>query len=239
MERRDVNPGLGERILKEVIATPALKEVFLLQIKDIRPETASGLVKTLLWGDPGVSMSLFGALPDAANWLLEFLLELGRQLNGLPEPLLRDILGRIGAGIDRERLGELPQIYGKLLRRLLLGEGRPPEEVRDAVVSALNRALAALERSTAQLEANREEMARTLRRAWKELDTTSLARTARRMASLLAAAARPERGEGEGKGAAKAAKLAAGAAAGLLALRFIMKRTREKRKTRKRRWFIC
>ncbi|WP_287152898.1 hypothetical protein [Candidatus Solincola tengchongensis] len=239
MENQEVTPGLGERIIKEIIATPALKEVFLLQIKDIRPETASGVVKTLLWGDPGISMSLFGALPDAANWLLEFLLELGRQLNGLPEPLLKDILGRIGAGIDRERLGELPQVYGRLLRRLLLGEGRPPEEVRDAVVSALNRALAAIELSTAQLEANREEIARTLRRAWKELDTASLARTMRRVASLLAAAARPERGEGEEKGVAGAVKLAAGAAAGLLAMRFIMKRTREKRKTRKGIRFIC
>jgi hypothetical protein len=126
MERQEANAGLGERILKEIIATPALKEVFLLQIKDIRPESASGLVKTLLWGDPGISMSLFGALPDAANWLLEFLLELGRQLNGLPEPLLRDILGRIGSGIDRERLGELPQVYGKLIRRLVVGEGGRP-----------------------------------------------------------------------------------------------------------------
>lgn len=218
-----MTPGLAERVLKEIIATPALKEVFLLQIKDIKPETASGLAKTLLWGDPGISMSLFGALPDAANWLLEFLLELGRQLNGLPEPLLKDILGRIGAGIDRERLGELPQVYGKLVRRLVVGEGRPPEEVRDAVVSALNRALEALDRSTARLEEKRGEIARTLRQAWKEMDTASLARTARRLASLAAAAARPEGEKGEGKGAGKALKLAAGALAVLLALRFLKK----------------
>ncbi len=105
-ERQETVPGLGERLLREILDTPALKEVILLQMKDIRPEAASGLVKTLLWGDPGISMSLFGTLPQAANWLLEFLLELGRQLNGLPEPLLKDILGRIGAGIDRERARE-------------------------------------------------------------------------------------------------------------------------------------
>lgn len=223
MERQEVSPGLGERILKEIIATPALKEVFLLQIKDIKPETASGLVKTLLWGDPGVSMSLFGALPDAVNWLLEFLLELGRQLNGLPEPLLKDILGRIGAGIDRDRLGELPEVYGKLLRRILLGEGKPPEEVRDAVVSALNRALEALDRSTSRLEANREEIARTVRRAWKEMDKDALARTARRLASLLAAAARPEKEREAGKGAATPLKMVAGALAALFALRLLKK----------------
>jgi len=230
VEHQEVSPGIGERILKEIIATPALKEVFLLQIKDIKPETASGLVKTLLWGDPGISMSLFGALPDAVNWLLEFLLELGRQLNGLPEPLLKDILSRIGAGIDRERLGEFPKEYGKLVRRLLVGEGKPPEEVRDAVVSALNRALEALDRSTSRLEANREEIARTVRRAWKEMDKDALARTARRLASLAAAAARPERREGEARGAPGAAKLAAVALAALVALRFLRKGLKRKRK---------
>ncbi len=235
MERQDTGSGLGERILKEIIATPALKEVFLLQIKDIKPDTASGLVKTLLWGDPGISMSLFGALPEAINWLLEFLLELGRQLNGLPEPLLKDILSRIGTGIDRERLADIPKEYGKLLRRLVVGEGRPPEEVRDAAVSALNRVLETLDRSSARLEANREEIAQTLRRAWKELDTASLSRAARRLASLAAAVARPERKEGEAKGAAVAVKLFATAMAGLLVLRFLGKRIKGRRKSRKLR----
>lgn len=241
MERQEASPGLGERILKEIITTPALKEVFLLQIKDIKPETASGVVKTLLWGDPGVSMSLFGALPDAVNWLLEFLLELGRQLNGLPEPLLKDILGRIGAGIDRDRLGEFPEVYGKLLRRILLGEGRPPEEVRDMVVNALNRAFESLERATARLETDREEIARALRRAWKELDTASLARAARRLASLLAAAARPEREKEAKKEMATPLKVVAGTLAALLGLRFLKKGlARKKRgkaiKIHKRGW---
>ncbi len=98
MEDSIFTPGLTERLMKEIIETPALKEIILLQMKDVKAETAPGVVKTLLWGDPGISMSLFGAAPDAINWLLELLLELGRQLNGIPEPLLKDILGRIGAG---------------------------------------------------------------------------------------------------------------------------------------------
>ncbi|MGC9336261.1 MAG: hypothetical protein ACP5JJ_19130, partial [Anaerolineae bacterium] len=113
MEDNSFTPGLTERLVKEIIDTPALKEIILLQMKDIRPEAAPGVVKTLLWGDPGVSLSAFGAAPDAVNWLLELLLEVGRQLNGLPEPLLKDILGRVGSGVERERLEELPRVYGE------------------------------------------------------------------------------------------------------------------------------
>lgn len=230
MDQSQVNPGLGERLLREIIATPALKEVILLQMKDIKPETASGLVKTLLWGDPGISMSLFGALPDAVNWLLELLLELGRQLNGLPEPLLKDILGRIGSGIDRDRLAQFPEIYGKLLRRLVVGEGRPPEEVRDAVVTAINRTIAVLDRATSRLEENRKEIARALHRAWKEMDTSALARSARCLAALAAAAARPERGEEKTKKPGGAWKVAAGALAVLLVVRILGKAMRRTKK---------
>jgi len=157
-----VTPGLSERILKEVMATPALKELVILQMKDIKPDTAPGVVKMLLWGDPGISMSLFGALPEAVNWLLELLLELGRQLNGLPEPLLKDILGQVGGGIDGERLKQFPEIYGQLIRRILIGEGKTPEETRAAVTSALNAALAGLDALTVKLEDNRADGYRPL-----------------------------------------------------------------------------
>ena len=211
-----VNPGLGERLLKEIIATPALKEVILLQMKGIRPEAASGLAKTLLWGDPGISMSLFGTLPDVVNWLLELLLEFGRQLNDLPEPLLKDILGRIGASIDRERLSRFPEVYGALLRRLAVGEDRTPEEVREAVVATLNRLFAALDRATERLEENRADIARTLSLSRGEADTAALARSLRRIAALALAAARPPRERQEGAARRTAAGIAAAAAALLL-----------------------
>ncbi len=220
-----VNPGLSERILREVIATPALKELILLQMKDIKAETAPGVVKTFLWGDPGISMSLFGALPDAVNWLLELLLELGRQLNGLPEPLLKDILGQMGSGIGTERLKRLPEVYGQLARRLLIGEGKAPEEARAAVIAALNAALAGLDRATARLEENRTEIARSLAQGIKEIDMAPLARSLRRVGLLALAAARPPREKGGGK-APKAALAVAGGIAGLVALRVVVKRVR-------------
>jgi len=216
--------GLGERVLREIIATPALKEIILLQMKDIKAETAPGLVKTLLWGDPGISMSIFGALPDAVNWLLELLLEVGRQLNGLPEPLLKDILGQVGGGIDGERLRRLLEVYGQVARRLAVGEAASPEEARAAAIDAVNAAIGRLEALTAGLEARREEVARTLTSIWKELDTAALARSLRHLGAVAAAAARPE-GKKRGR-AARGLVAAAGIAAALLVLRAAARRLR-------------
>jgi len=224
MQEKNVAPGLSERIAREIIATPALKELILMQMKDIDARTAPGLVKTLLWGDPGISMSFFGALPDAVNWLLELLLELGRQLNGLPEPLLRDMLGQVGAGIDGERLKQLPETYGLLLRRLVIGEGKTPEETRAAVIAAVNSLLQGLDRLTLEFEPRRKEIASSLSRDLGELDTAALARSLRRVGLLAVAAAR-----GPGKKTAGKAPVAAtviGGAAAFLVLRKVLKRVR-------------
>ncbi len=224
MQDQKVTPGLLERLSREVIATPALKEAILLLMKGIDARTAPGLVKTLLWGDPAISMSLFGALPDAVNWLFELLLELGRQLNSLPEPLLKDMLGQVGAGIDEERLKQLPEVYGRLARRLVIGEGKSPEETRAAVIDAANLLLAGLDRMTLTLESRRKEIAASLSRGLRELDTAALTRSLRRGGLLVLAAVR-----GPGKKAGSKAPIAAAAAGGgaaLLLLLLVIRRLR-------------
>lgn len=224
--REQAPMGLGERVLREIIATPALKEIILLQMKDIKADAAPGLVKTLLWGDPGISMSIFGALPDAVNWLLELLLELGRQLNGLPEPLLKDILGQVGGGIDDERLRQLPEVFGQLARRLLIGDGASPEDVRSAAVKAANAAIGRLDEVTAELDARREEMGKGLAAIWKELDKEALARSLRRLGSIAAAAARAG-GEEKRRGGGHKFLPLAGAVAAIFVLRAAVKKARE------------
>ena len=226
MDGKNAAPGLSERILKEIIATPALKELILLQMKDIAPETAPGLIRTLLWGDPGISMSLFGALPDMVNWLLELLLELGRQLNGLPEPLLKDILAQVGGGIETDKLKEFPGVYGQLARRLLIGEGKTPEETRAAVIAAINAALAGLDQLTAQLDARRSDIARSLSQGMREIDKAPLVRSLQRVGQLAAAAVRPPKGQGGGSKAPKVAAAVAGTLAALVALRLVVKKIR-------------
>lgn len=222
--------GLYERLLREVLRTPPMKELILLQLKDIDPDSAPGLVSTLLWEDPGVSLSLIGALPDFVNWLVEFLLELGRQFGGLPEPLLKDFLGGIGSGLDQERLKQLPEVYGPLLRRILIGEDKTPDEVRATIISALNSALAAADRLTLNLEDNREEIARHLAQGWRELDKTALRGNLRRIGVLAVAAARPP-GEKAGGKAPKAVLAVVGGIAALLGLRAAARRIRSPKRS--------
>jgi hypothetical protein len=187
MEEKYLTPeatqGLSERLMREIMRTPAMKELVLLQLKDIKPETAPGLVRTMLWEDPGVSLSLFGALPDTVNWLLEFLLELGRQFNGLPEPLLRDFLGRIGEGIDLERLKELPAVYGQLMGRLLADE-EAAGEAQALVTQIVNAALDGADQLTARMDENRTEIARSIAAALDETDTAPMGRIFDRMVKL-------------------------------------------------------
>ena len=43
MQDKNVAPGLSERILKEIIATPALKELILLRMKDIKAQAPKAI----------------------------------------------------------------------------------------------------------------------------------------------------------------------------------------------------
>ncbi|MDY6795563.1 MAG: hypothetical protein SWK76_09855 [Actinomycetota bacterium] len=176
--------GLSERVMREVLRTPALKELILLQLKDIDADAAPGLARTLLWEDPGVSLSLFGALPDAVNWLLEFLLEMGKQFNGLPEPLLRDFLGRLGEGIDQERLKELPAVYGQLLGRLLVDDAETASQALALAIQAVNAAVAGADQLISKLDENRENIARSMAAVVDALDPGALGRIFNRMVRL-------------------------------------------------------
>lgn len=146
MEEKNRTPepshGLTENLLREVLRTPPLKELILLQMKGIDPDNASGLVRAMMWEDPDVSLSLFGSVSDMVNWLLEFLLELGRQIGDLPEPLLEEILGIIGGEIDRERLREIREVYARLILHLALGENPPDELNAESLGRVLGRLLA-------------------------------------------------------------------------------------------------
>ena len=176
--------GLSERVLAEGLRTPVLKELIILMMKDIDADTAPGLVKTVLWGEAGVSLSLFGAVPDMVNWLLEFLLETGRQLDGIPGPLLKEFLVQVGSGIDSERLRQFPGVYGDLAKRLLIGDGGQAGEAGAMVAKAVNAALDGIDQFTLSLDENREQIASTVAGSLDEPDTVSLGRILNRLLLL-------------------------------------------------------
>lgn len=184
-DRRALDRSLAERLFRELLRTPPLKEALLLYMKDINPKTAPGLAKAVLWEDPALFMSLFGALPDAVNWLLEFLAELGGQLGGLPAPLLQDFVGVIGSRIDMETLEALPGIYAPLLKRLLVEDGQAQEKIVAISLRALNASLAASDGLTAGMEADEERRtALALARGIDGLDAEALGRISARLLRL-------------------------------------------------------
>jgi hypothetical protein len=184
--------GLSQRLVAEILRTPALKELLVLMIKDIDPDSAGGLIKALLWEDAAVTLSLMGAVPGMANWLLELLLETGRQLNGLPAPLLKEFLVQAGSGIDSERLKELPLVYGELAGRLLAADDVSPEDAGAVIAETVNAVLAGVDYLASGLE-DSPWVAEAIAVGCDELDTLTAGSVLNRCLSMTNKARRSRR----------------------------------------------
>ena len=97
---------LANRVLKQALKNPRFKATLSIFLNSIDPESAPDLVRTLLWEDAGVSLSLIGALPELVNTLIESLSEVGIQFNSMPTGLLLDFIEPIVSGLDGHKLGE-------------------------------------------------------------------------------------------------------------------------------------
>lgn len=178
-DSRSLQAGLAERLLAEVLRSPPLKEILILQMKGADPASAPGVARALMWEDPVVFMSIFGAVPDAVNWGAKFVLEVGEQLEGLPTPLLQDILSVIGSGIDPEPLARIPQVYGRLARRLLLEDEAAAERLVGLSIRAVNAALAGAEELTSLMELDRGRTVSALAEGLANLDAAAAGRVIR------------------------------------------------------------
>ena len=115
----EVAGGVGARILREVIRTPSFLEMIKTNISGLDPEDAHALVRTFLREDVNLSLSLVGTSPVLINYLVEAILELGRQLAGFPPPLLDAFISQMTSEIDSGTLKEVPRVYGPLLEKIL------------------------------------------------------------------------------------------------------------------------
>ena len=155
--------GAGTRVLREVIRTPAFMSIVKMNIASLDPESARVAVRTLLWEDPELALSLVALAPDVANYIVEAVLELGRQLDQFPAPLLDAFLDELATGIDPDLLREVPVVYGALFEKVDAGRrlavalgaainagarminraaGRNPYFVRDALAEVDGREVA-------------------------------------------------------------------------------------------------
>lgn len=123
MAEEEINPevagGVGARVLREVIRTPAFLEIIKTNISGLDPEDARAMVRTFLREDANLSLSLMGTSPVVLNYLVEAILELGRQLAGFPPALLDTFISQMASEIDSGALKEIPRVYGPLLERVL------------------------------------------------------------------------------------------------------------------------
>ncbi|MBC7228875.1 MAG: hypothetical protein H5T74_00585 [Actinobacteria bacterium] len=145
-------PGL----VRELIRTPGFKELLLIHLRDVNPANAAELVRAFLWEDVAFSMSVLGASPSLVNWVVELLLELGKQLNNFTLDILKDFIARLGKDLDTERLKEIPSAYAPLVNQLLLED----REALDALIAGIG---AVAER---MLQAGE----RTWRKVWNTAD---------------------------------------------------------------------
>lgn len=113
-----------DRIARELMRSSKFKESLIIILSNIDPPAARSLVRTLFWEDPGVLLSLFGALPNILNVGAEAVAEMVVQMNSLPPPLLQDFTQKIVTGLNGAVIGE---VAGGMvnLSKTLQQEGSP------------------------------------------------------------------------------------------------------------------
>jgi len=118
MENNAAMPASGG-VMKEVLSTPFVKDMIRNNLQNIKPDKTHPLVKTLIWQDPEVILSLLGAIPSVVNSCTGALTEAGRQINEkFSAELLRDYLGSIVKDIKTEELKEIVDAYATLFKNL-------------------------------------------------------------------------------------------------------------------------
>ena len=126
--------GAGVRVLREVMRTPAFMSIIKMNIASLDPESARLAVRTLLREDPELALSLVALAPDMVNYVVEAVLEVGRQLDQFPAPLLEAFLDELAGGIDTDRMREVPAAYGRIAEKV--DAGRRLAQALGAAVNA-------------------------------------------------------------------------------------------------------
>jgi hypothetical protein len=134
----------GARVIREIIRTPAFLEIIKTNMTALDPEGARMAVRTVLWEDPELTLSLAGTAPEIINYLVEAVLELGRQLNQFPAPLLDAFLDQLMNGVNVEGMREVPAAYAPLLDKI---DGK--QRARVAMGAAINAVARAVNKAAA------------------------------------------------------------------------------------------
>jgi hypothetical protein len=97
----------GARILGQLLRSGRLVQSVRIALRHLDPEAAPRLARTLMLGDPVLSLELLSAAPALANSAILGLREALERLGGLPEELVAGLLPRLVSELRAEELGEL------------------------------------------------------------------------------------------------------------------------------------
>jgi hypothetical protein len=93
------------RVLAELLRTPRFKASVRVILRDLDPENAALLVRTLMLEDPEFFLSLVAAMPALINASIASMAEVAAQASTFPPPVLTGFMAGIIQDIDARRLG--------------------------------------------------------------------------------------------------------------------------------------
>lgn len=126
----------AERALLRALRRPRTRESLRVLLRGLDPENARAVVRTALWTEPELFLSLLGSLPRAANAAIYAADELLAQLaEKLSPDLRRELVGSLLADVDHAALA---RVIGRA--RALHGELAPLlDETWRSVQAAIDR----------------------------------------------------------------------------------------------------
>jgi len=111
----------GARVLRELIDTPAFREIVKLHLTESDPAAVREWVRVMLRADPEFSLGLAARGPALINALAEVVLALGEQARQMPPEMLNEYFAQLADEIDHEKLADAGRTLGALLPHLLPG----------------------------------------------------------------------------------------------------------------------
>lgn len=97
---------LTNRLFKELLETPEIKDSLIAILRSIDPQSSRELVRTLMWTDAGVFLSVVATLPIIVNAFGEAAAEFTEQLNAIPSLMTVSIAANVLKRFDGKILGE-------------------------------------------------------------------------------------------------------------------------------------
>jgi len=106
-------------IIKEILATPFVKDLIRANLKSASCKSDPSLVHTLLWEDPEISLSILSTLPHLVNSCTGALSEAGREIDEKFSPqLLKSYLTAMSNDLNTDNITACAEVWGTIISNL-------------------------------------------------------------------------------------------------------------------------